>query len=410
MKRREIRLDRADAEKALRIDSAKILKMARMPQGYLRVPVYATRTGVFTYFNADGTVRRELRHPEDVFSQESLETLKNIPITNDHPNVKDPSVILITAENTREFMVGFTGEQVEPDGDHVSATAIITDASVIDAIERGKREVSCGYQCEREMVPGVYGGIPYDIRQRNIVYNHLAVVDRGRAGRTVKLRLDSADAVQVDDNFLEENMEKIVINGVEYEVSKAVADAYRAEQASIKPRLDAAEANKTALDTANSRVTAETKRADRAEARCDTLESELTKTKEQLKARTDADDPKKFNSAYKTRKRVMDVAERVLPDEKCANLDSMDNQAIMTEVIKAESPNTDLTGKSADYIEARFDSIVDTMGNQDDLKDKKQVGMKIVGSRNDAKDDNDSAAARAKSMKESQEAWKTKSH
>lgn len=410
MDRLEPRLDSAvDEGQAARIDAATMQKPTRTPQGYLRVPVHATRTGVFTYLNPDGTIRRELRHPEDVFAPESLATLRGIPVTDDHPNLKDPNVILISADNTKNYMVGFTGDEAHQDGDHVATVATITDADVINNIIRGKREVSCGYACQREHVPGEYNGMRYDVRQRNIVYNHLAVVNRGRAGSTVRLRLDSADAVQVDDNFLEDNMEEIVINGVKYQVSKAVADAYNSEQAIIQQKIKDGENAKAALDAANGTVTTERKRADTAQARCDTLESELQKAKTDLAARTDSVDPKVINEAAKKRMRVLDVAKRSLTKEALGTLDSMDDQAIMQAVIKQESPATDLASKSSDYIEARFDSIAEviekTSGKGREFGS--QVGdNRNSGANNDA--DFDAEAARKRSMEESQNAWKTK--
>ena len=50
-------------------------------EGFLIARAPLTSVGVFTYRNADGTPRRELRLPEEVFSEESLATLKLKPLT-----------------------------------------------------------------------------------------------------------------------------------------------------------------------------------------------------------------------------------------------------------------------------------------------------------------------------------------
>src|SRR5690606_21763697 len=94
------------------------------------------------------------------------------------------------------------GDAVEKlDGRRVGVNLTITDNASIAAIEKGELyEVSCGYTCEREEASGVYDGEPYDVRQRNIVYNHVAIVrpGRARAGREMHLHLDSEAAVEVD--------------------------------------------------------------------------------------------------------------------------------------------------------------------------------------------------------------------
>ena len=52
-------------------------------EGFLKCDAIVTRTGVFFYKNPDGTIRKELRHPDDVLQEESLQTMKMIPLTND---------------------------------------------------------------------------------------------------------------------------------------------------------------------------------------------------------------------------------------------------------------------------------------------------------------------------------------
>lgn len=172
-----------------RFDLGKITKIEKTPQGFLRVPGFATRTGVFSYRDANGKVRRELRHPDDVFAPESLATLKNAPVTLQHPPV------MLTPENVNDYIKGYTTDRVEVNRDLVETDLIIADEEAIKAVEDGMREISSGYLADLEEESGVYNGAEYDYRQKNIKYNHVALVDRGRAGPEVRLRLDSADAV-----------------------------------------------------------------------------------------------------------------------------------------------------------------------------------------------------------------------
>lgn len=174
-----------------RFDLGELRESSKTPQGFLKVPGFATRTGVFPYMDAGGKMRLELRHPDDVFDQASMETLKYAPITIEHP----PE--MVTPQNVAEYSVGHTTERVEKLDEKLDTDLIIEQERGIDAVEKeGIRELSCGYEADIVEEPGVYNGAPYDFRQVNIRYNHLALVKRGRAGPEIRLRLDSADAIQ----------------------------------------------------------------------------------------------------------------------------------------------------------------------------------------------------------------------
>lgn len=177
-----------------RFDLGEMHSIEKTPQGFLKVPGFATRTGVFTYVDANGKVRRELRHPDDVFDPESLATLKNAPVTLEHPP------IMLTPDNVKQYMKGYTTDRVEVNRDMVETDLIIAVDDAIRAVEvMGMRELSSGYMADLEENPGVYNGTQYDVRQRNIKYNHLAIVKKGRAGPEARLRMDSADAVMKDE-------------------------------------------------------------------------------------------------------------------------------------------------------------------------------------------------------------------
>lgn len=225
-----------------RFDVAEIGKPVRTPQGFLRVPAYLTRVGVFTYKRADGTTIRELRPAEEVFREESLATLSSAPVTDLHPTE------MVSPTNVRKLRVGHVGEAVRKDGRLVAAHITVEDHEIIAKVEKGeRREISCGYQCRIDATPGVHEGERYDVVQRDIVYNHAALGPRnwGRAGNDVCLRvdsndqpdegneqvfrLDSADAVSAtthsapsereDENDMD--MVTLRVDGIECQVAKA---------------------------------------------------------------------------------------------------------------------------------------------------------------------------------------------
>lgn len=209
-----------------RFDLGQITSVERTPQGFLKVPGFATRIGVFVYLDGAGTVRRELRHPDDVFDPESLATLKYAPVTLEHP----PS--MVTPENVKQYTVGHSTERVEVNRNLVETDLIIEDEKAISAvIDNGMRELSSGYNADLEEERGDFNGAQYDYRQRNIRYNHIAIVKKGRAGPEARLRLDSADAVMQSegethsmDEGKQQETKPVVISGQKLDLPTGIAD------------------------------------------------------------------------------------------------------------------------------------------------------------------------------------------
>ena len=173
-----------------RFDFASIRsKPTRTPQGFLRIDANLTRVGVLLYRNEDGTVRRELRLPEEVFRDDSLTTLGGAPVTDLHP-----SDGLVSPVNVRELQRGHVSESIEHDERFVNAPVIVQDQALIEMVEKGERkELSPGYTCHLDETPGEWNGEKYDAIQRDIVYNHLAIGPKGwgRSGSEVALKMDS---------------------------------------------------------------------------------------------------------------------------------------------------------------------------------------------------------------------------
>ena len=164
-----------------RIDRSSF-KLSKTPEGFLTGDAIVTRTGVFTYMNADGSMRNELRHPDDVFNADSLATLKLKPVTDDHP----PE--LVTADNASMYSIGTTGESIITDESNVAITFTVQRNDAINKIKNGKKELSLGYSLELVEENGVWDGVSYTHRQKNIRYNHLAIVQQARAGRMAKIK------------------------------------------------------------------------------------------------------------------------------------------------------------------------------------------------------------------------------
>ena len=148
-------------------------------QGYLHINARVARTGAQVYAGHE-LGRPELetievqREEAEVFARDSLESFAALPITLDHPS--DP----VDAENWRDLAIGTTGEEVLRDGDFIKIGLRITDAEAIKAIQGGKRELSVGYAADLEWRDGV-------AYQTAIRANHIAVVDKARAGEKARI-------------------------------------------------------------------------------------------------------------------------------------------------------------------------------------------------------------------------------
>ncbi|HEV2540203.1 MAG TPA: DUF2213 domain-containing protein [Frateuria sp.] len=90
------------------------------------------------------------------------------------------------ADPKKEVVVGCTGSDATFTPPYLTNSLCIWDASAIAGIETGEqRELSSSYRYVADMTPGEFDGVPYDGRMTEIVGNHVALVEIGRAGADV---------------------------------------------------------------------------------------------------------------------------------------------------------------------------------------------------------------------------------
>lgn len=343
-------------------------KVKFTPQGFAKIPAFVTRTGVFTYFKADGSKIRELRLPEEVFSESSLESLAGAPVTDLHPT-EDGISIPVNPSNSKKLSVGFVNEQIKQDDRFVAATLTVTDQETIDMIKAGERkEISLGYSCSVEHTPGVYNGEKYDAIQRNIIYNHAAIGPEnwGRAGNEVSFRMDSngamahLDCSDVNVNEKKEaNMENktIKLDGVDFEAPEQTQQAFE-----------------KALGSKDATIEGLKKDIEGLNGRLDALKAELDNEK---KAHTDAKDPKAFETAVNARVSLVSKATKLVGDELKA--DSMSDREIKEAVVAKYYPETKLDGKSDDYVNAFFDCASESFkDNTESMKETQEAIAEAV--------------------------------
>jgi hypothetical protein len=151
------------------------------PEGFLLCEgVAIARTGQQVYSNmelplepgVDGRIVVD-RVPEEVFREETMASFEGKPVTVEHPND------FVSPDTWKKLAVGVVqnvrqGEGI--DDEFLMADLLITDKDAIKYVNKELPELSCGYDSDYEQ-PQAGRGI-----QRNIVGNHVALVERGRAG------------------------------------------------------------------------------------------------------------------------------------------------------------------------------------------------------------------------------------
>jgi hypothetical protein len=325
-----------------RFDIGNLRSPRKKANGFIEYDAFVTRTGVFEYRNADGSQRREYRPPSEVFRSDSLQSLASVPVTDDHP----PK--MLTPDSAKEYTRGAVSPNVSPEGNKIRTSFTVYDSALQRKMTSGRNQISLGYRCDVDFTPGISPeGEAYDAVQRNIVYNHLAVVGKGRAGESIHARLDSADCAftELSDESGKNTMLKIRIDGVEFEVSESCAQAYEKQQKEHQAA------------------------SDKLKARADAADDKLTK----LQARADAaEDPKKIASLVKERVALEVQAQKHLGDEK---FDGLSNRELQDKIaiklgVKAEA----LKDASDEYARARFDSAIEQAAAKNDaLSDTRKV-------------------------------------
>lgn len=200
------------------------------PEGYLLcLDVPIARTGWQQYgpnetpleVGEDGFVWI-LREVDEVFKPQTIASFNAKSITIKHPND------WVAPDNWQELTRGIAqnirrGEEKDEDGEEMLlADLLITDEMTIGLVKQGLREVSCGYDAEYEETGKGEG------RQYNIVGNHIALVEAGRAGPTYAIK-DHKGEIEMNEK-LKKLLEQIKTLG------KTVDEAVKLEDAKDKAK------------------------------------------------------------------------------------------------------------------------------------------------------------------------------
>lgn len=126
----------------------------------------------------DGVIRVD-RVAAEVFHPRSMASARGKAMVDEHPRDDDGILLDVTPENWVDLAIGqvldvYRGEGIEDD--LLFADLQFTVARGISLVQGGKRQLSIGYNCD------YYQTAPGRAEQRNIVINHIALVENGRCG------------------------------------------------------------------------------------------------------------------------------------------------------------------------------------------------------------------------------------
>ena len=409
-----------------RFDSIPLSDTYFTPEGYLIDNPILTRVGIFEYHNPDGTIRRELRLPEEVFAAESLASYKGKPVILTH------EAGLVDVDNVQQEHIGTILSEGIQDGDNVRAQIVIHDA---ESLDYGLRELSLGYTQTPDETPGVWNGQPYDAIQRNIQINHLALVEKARAGEQARLNIDGEEQGG-------NQMSKARKDGLTPEEIARLVEEYKQRQAqrmeNTNPTADeGTNPDEQTTDEDEADPVKEVKdRRDRRDASgdCETMDEasgviaqqdediqKLLDFIAQLQAKIDfdeasAEEEAKADSEGETAEANADEEE---PQENPLNMDSIDayvNQKIelirlgdklnldgietmkpmdaKKAIITKVHPNIRLDGKDTAYINAMFDIAKESVGKRKDVDYQRQQMFRSDSSHNKPVDGQNEARRR----------------
>nr|DAK80896.1 MAG TPA: hypothetical protein [Caudoviricetes sp.] len=158
-----------------------------------------------------------LRDPEEL--EKAVQTFNNLPLLSKHIPVS-------ADEPQKDVIVGTTGSDAKFEDGYLKCSLAVWDSEAIAGIESGEQmELSSAYRYTADMTAGEFNGMRYDGVMRDIVGNHVALVDVGRAGRDVVV----SDA----DPFHERNVMKLK-KGAQARI-KSVLEPLMAQDAELSP-------------------------------------------------------------------------------------------------------------------------------------------------------------------------------
>ena len=168
-----------------------------------------------------------LRDPEEL--KKAAATFNNIPLLDSH--------VVVSADDHRpERIVGSTGTDAVFEAPYLKNSLVIWSAKGIEAVEsESKKELSSAYHYRADMTPGEYEGKKYDGVMRDIIGNHVALVEEGRAGSDVVV---GDSAISIPNTNVEITMSKAKALSLKAHVAHGALLSYLAPKMAKDAKID----------------------------------------------------------------------------------------------------------------------------------------------------------------------------
>lgn len=333
------------------VDGVKIEGTRLREDGYLVVDARVARAGNVQRYLGSEVGKPELpfvdvfRPEAEVFSADTMASFAHRPVTDDHPSVA------VTADNWKDLARGQTDGDIKRDGEFLRVPLMVADGAAIKKVQDGKRELSAGYTCDLKWEKGTSpSGQTYDAVQTNIRANHVAIVQRGRAGKDCRIGdADHWGSAPVQDKETKMTLRTVIVDGLSVETTDQGAqaiDKLKNDKAALEQRL--------AADSAAAKAALEEK------------DKELAKKDAALDdAKAKVLDQVGIDKLVADRVTLESVAAKITPDVKPAGLSDAD---LRRAVVKAKLGDALPADKLANdtYVLARFDILADEAGKVTD--------------------------------------------
>lgn len=345
IKQWETKDSKDEGSSVLLVDRASygITKREFQDNGYLKVPGRVARSGIQKYLASElglqdrspNDVINVYRPPEEVFDEESLKSYDNVDVTNDHPED------LVDSESYKRVSVGHAISVGHKDGDFVEVDLLIKDKGSIKEIQDGKVELSAGYRARYLPEKGTSpDGQQYEFVQRDIRINHIALVDKARAGREAKL---------YDQNQ------------PEYDVMKATVTLDSGNVVEVEDKSTAT-LIQTTIDGLRKKVKDAEEETAKANEKLEEEKAKKEKTDEELEKEKEKSSDAAVAAKVKEVKDTMEQARNIVGEE--FTCDSVNVTDIRKAALKKVRDKVDWDNQSEHYVKAAWDMEVEKSGEQ----------------------------------------------
>lgn len=192
--------------------------------GVLRVPIVVAKEMVYHYDDYDAFRSRDELKAIAPY-------IKGVPVTRGHPGAK-----IVT---DRSEVLGWAVESKYED-DELRGVLEITDKSLIEDIQSGKlRGVSPGHFSRLDKTAdGEFEGLHYDVIQRDIFVDHIAIVEEGRCSTEDGCGIMLDEEVKGKKKKEEDEERKMVSKTVLSKLDSALKLAEKLEDKTLMEKLE----------------------------------------------------------------------------------------------------------------------------------------------------------------------------